>query len=188
MTSDNVSRSEAKEAITTPLNFHQDRLEKLRMRETCDPSHVDHAEGVVNGFELALAAIDALPAAGEEREGQFQTAWRELYNWLWDAPEVKSASRVIDLMGRIEQRRELPEDISAPAPAEREPERPEKPPMLLAAISNSLDHDREMWWLRRGVSWRNATDFSAATSGLFTSVDRTASDQAALAIYDNDLI
>lgn len=66
MSADPIDRREAKEAIEDKLRFHRESLEKLKARHTVHESHVMHAEGVVNGLEVALAALDKLEAEGRK--------------------------------------------------------------------------------------------------------------------------
>lgn len=175
MPSDNVSRSEAKAKVKALITEEFDDSRGCSLDDYHDRDKFRQLVVV-----QALAAIDALPAAGEEREGQFQTAWRELYNWLWDAPEVKSASRVIDLMGRIEQRRELPEDISAPAP-----DRPEKPPMLYATVVGLTA--KEQPWTRCGNVWQLVGGEERIASKRFQGVCVYKSAPEALQLFHEDL-
>ena len=76
---------------------------------------------------------------------------------------------------------------SLPAAEPDAGERVPRPPMLLASIG---DGSRDVWWTRQGDDlWESQRIFGVATNAGSKSliVDRTASDEAALKLYDADV-
>lgn len=76
---------------------------------------------------------------------------------------------------------------SLPAAEPDAGERVARPPMLLASIG---DGSRDVWWTRQGDDlWESQRIFGVSTHAGSKSliVDRTASDEAALCLYDQDL-
>jgi hypothetical protein len=75
---------------------------------------------------------------------------------------------------------------SAPAAGESGEEKPERPPMLLAATVRPFAPITDWaWYARSGDEWMMIlSDVYTCESDVFVGVDRTLSDPAALALYD----
>lgn len=104
------------------------------------------------------------------------------------ADEVKAAiEKLFDTLPMISRTDLFAAIDSLPAAEPDAGERVERPPMLLASIG---DGSRDVWWTRQGDDlWESQRIFGVSTHAGSKSliVDRTASDVAALKLYDHDL-
>lgn len=157
-------------------------IEKVRvriLRQSCDDNasmdrFKKEAANIV--LDWTLAAIDSLPAAEPKALLDPDEVKAVLAEALAPQPMAKVwvEAAINAMCGKV---------VGEPDAGERV----ERPPMLLASVG---DGSRDVWWTRQGDDlWESQRIFGVATHAGSKSliVDRTASDEAALNLYDSDL-